>query len=70
MTLYHVVKVLEFLTNGNEAEIAKSWRMPKDMTNDGEDNDAWDDYSMFFGYDVPFKFFFIWYLLFYRFLFF
>ncbi|WZZ31641.1 hypothetical protein YC2023_015042 [Brassica napus] len=45
-------KVLEFLTNGNEAEIAKSWRMPKDMTNDGEDNDAWDDYSMFFGYDT------------------
>lgn len=41
------------LTNGNEAEIAKSWRMPKDMTNDDDDNDEWDDYSMIFGYDVP-----------------
>lgn len=51
VTLYHVIKVLELLANGNEAKIAKSWRMPKD--NDGEDNDAWDDYSMFFGYDVP-----------------
>lgn len=46
VTLYHVIKVLELLANGNEAKIAKSWRMPKD-------NDAWDDYSMFFGYDVP-----------------
>ncbi|KFK27308.1 hypothetical protein AALP_AA8G365600 [Arabis alpina] len=45
-----MTQVLELLTNGNEAEIAKSWRMPKDMIND---DDEWDDYSMIFGSDVP-----------------
>ncbi|KAF8102571.1 hypothetical protein N665_0198s0270 [Sinapis alba] len=48
-----MTQVLELLTNGNEAEVAKSWRMPKGMTNNGEDNDEWDDYSMLLGYDVP-----------------
>ncbi|KAL0735013.1 hypothetical protein Bca4012_011223 [Brassica carinata] len=48
-----MTQVLELLTNGNEAEVAKSWRMPKDMTNDYKDNDEWDDYSMLLGYDVP-----------------
>lgn len=51
--LYRVIKVLELLTNGNEAEVAKSWRMPKDMTNGDENNNEWDDYSMLLGYDVP-----------------
>ncbi|CAN8253043.1 unnamed protein product [Cochlearia groenlandica] len=52
-----MTQALELLTNGNEEEIAKSWRMPKDMitTNDNDDNNNyWDDYSMIFGYDdVP-----------------
>ncbi|KAJ0266854.1 receptor-like serine/threonine-protein kinase [Hirschfeldia incana] len=51
-----MTQVLELLTNGNEAEVAKSWRMPKDMTNGDEDNDEWDDYSMLLGYDVPLDF--------------
>ncbi|EOA14371.1 hypothetical protein CARUB_v10027556mg [Capsella rubella] len=48
-----MTQVLELLTNGNEADIAKSWSMPKDMTNDDDDNDEWDEYSMIFGDDVP-----------------
>ncbi|KAL0646848.1 hypothetical protein Bca4012_045139 [Brassica carinata] len=48
-----MTQVLELLTNGNEAEVAKSWRMPKDMTNGDENNNEWDDYSMLLGYDVP-----------------
>ncbi|CAH8358730.1 unnamed protein product [Eruca vesicaria subsp. sativa] len=47
-----MTQVLELLTNGNEAEVANSWRMPMDMTNDDKDNDEWDDYSMILGYDV------------------
>lgn len=54
--LYYVIKVLELFVNGNEVKIVKSWRMFKD--NDGEDNDVWDDYFMFFGYDVFWDIFF------------
>jgi hypothetical protein len=39
--------VLELLTNGQDSELEKSWRIPKFTS------DELDDYSMVFGYDVP-----------------
>jgi len=39
--------VLELLTNGQDYEVGKSWRIPKFTS------DELDDYSMIFGYDVP-----------------
>ncbi|XP_044472236.1 probable receptor-like serine/threonine-protein kinase At5g57670 [Mangifera indica] len=42
-------EVLELLTNGHGSEVAKSWRMPK-LTSD---SDELNDFSMFFGYQVP-----------------
>ncbi|CAL0325595.1 unnamed protein product [Lupinus luteus] len=40
-------EVLELLTNGQDCEAGKSWRIPKLSSDD------LDDYSMVFGYDVP-----------------
>ncbi|KAK2646561.1 hypothetical protein Ddye_021756 [Dipteronia dyeriana] len=40
-------EVLEILTSGHDSEVAKSWRMPKFTS------DEVDDYSLFFGYQVP-----------------
>ncbi|GMY35438.1 putative receptor-like serine threonine-protein kinase [Fagus crenata] len=40
-------EVLELLTNGQDSELEKSWRIPKFTS------DELDDYSMVFGYDVP-----------------
>ncbi|KAL5773101.1 hypothetical protein ACOSP7_012717 [Xanthoceras sorbifolium] len=40
-------EVLELLTSGHDNEVAKSWRLPKFTS------DELDDYSLFFGYEVP-----------------
>ncbi|KDP43801.1 hypothetical protein JCGZ_23009 [Jatropha curcas] len=40
-------EVLELLKNGNDSQVARSWRMPKFAS------DELDDYSMVFGYEVP-----------------
>ncbi|AES92390.2 receptor-like kinase [Medicago truncatula] len=42
-----MTEVLELLTNGQDYEVGKSWRIPKFTS------DELDDYSMIFGYDVP-----------------
>ncbi|XP_065850345.1 probable receptor-like serine/threonine-protein kinase At5g57670 isoform X2 [Euphorbia lathyris] len=42
-----MTEVLELLINGEDSEVARSWRMPKFTSDD------LDDYSMVFGYDVP-----------------
>lgn len=44
----YVYKVLELLTNGQDSEVARSWRIPKFTS------DELDDYSMVYGYEVPF----------------
>ncbi|XP_050215800.1 probable receptor-like serine/threonine-protein kinase At5g57670 isoform X2 [Mercurialis annua] len=49
-----MTQVLELLTSGHgdDCEVSRSWRMPKFTS------DELDDYSMFFGYDVPVDFHF------------
>ncbi|XVF70091.1 hypothetical protein PTKIN_Ptkin11bG0134300 [Pterospermum kingtungense] len=42
-----MTEVLELLMTGHDADVEKSWRMPKFTS------DELDDYSMVFGYEVP-----------------